>query len=103
MTTLKDVADEVRAEIPSVDDDLTPPPHLMTSMVAHHRWQLRNTAALAGLNQRLARRRGDSKSAEAFGKQIDQHVKDIAELDREYPEAKKEMKKLDEKARLEQG
>ena len=93
---LQEVVDEVRAHTPSVNGaDDSPPEHIMVGLAAQHRWRLRNSAALAGLNQRLAKRRGDTKSAQRFGQEIDQHIKDIAHLDQMHPKAKKAMVELD--------
>lgn len=96
MVSLKDINEEVKAATPDVDGvEIEPPQHIMVKMAADHRWRLRNSAALARMNQRLARKRGDHKNAEGFGKQIDSHIRDMAEIDRMYPGAKALMADLD--------
>lgn len=110
MVSLKDhpslernASEEVKALTPDVDRvEIEPPLHLMERMAAEHRWRLRNSAALARLNQRLSRKRGDTKSADAFGKQIDNHVRDMAEIDRMYPGARNLMVVLDKEPPKEQ-
>ena len=75
--------------------DLSIPRDIESSIAARQRQILRNSAVLAQLNQRLARRRNARDEVGRFGTQLDQYVRDIAEIDRLYPEAKARMMELD--------
>jgi hypothetical protein len=50
------------------------------------------------MNLRLARRRESHDEVKAHSKAFDQHVRDIAELDRIYPEAKALMAEMDKQS-----
>ena len=75
--------------------DLSIPREMEVSIAARQRQVLRNSAVLTQLNQRLARRRNAHDEAKRFGAQLDQYVRDMAEIDRLYPEAKTRMLELD--------
>ena len=75
--------------------DLSIPPEIEIRIAARQRQVLRNSAYLAQLNMRLARKRGAKDEAKVFGTQLDQYVRDIAEIDRLYPEAKAAMTEID--------
>ncbi len=91
------VVDEITgaAEIDVAGVDLSIPRDLEVQIAARQRQVLRNSAVLAQLNLRLARRRSASDEAKRFGQQLDQYVRDLAEIDRLYPEAKARMEQLD--------
>ena len=95
--THQSIVDELRkydgTDIDGVD--LSIPRELETSIAARQRQVLRNSAVLAHLNQRLARRRNATDEAKRYGQQLDQYVRDIAEIDRLYPEARAAMEDLD--------
>jgi len=92
------IVDEIREhgaiDIDAVD--LSIPRHLEISIAARQRQVLRNSAVLAQLNQRLARRRNATDEARRCGQELDRYVRDIAEIDRLYPDAKQVMAQLDE-------
>ena len=95
--THQHIVDELReyagADIDGVD--LSIPRELETSIAARQRQVLRNSAVLAQLNQRLARRRNATDEARRLGQELDRYVRDIAEIDRLYPEARAKMEELD--------
>ncbi len=75
--------------------DLSIPYGMEVSIAARQRQVLRNSAVLAQLNQRLARRRNATDEARRLGQELDRYVRDIAEIDRLYPEARANMEELD--------
>ena len=91
------VLDEITgaAEIDVDGVDLSIPRDLEVQIAARQRQVLRNSAVLAQLNLRLARRRNASDEAKGLGQQLDQYVRDLAEIDRLYPEARARMDQLD--------
>lgn len=94
------VIDEVRQLVPDVGSvEIEPPAHIMVAIAAERRWALRNEAALAAMNLKLARKRQSYRETKAFGEVIDRCVKDMAEIDREFPEAKHRMALMDEARR----
>ena len=91
------IVDEVREYAATDIDgvDLSIPRELETSIAARQRQVLRNSAVLAHLNQRLARRRNATDEGRRHGQELDRYVRDIAEIDRLYPEARAKMEELD--------
>jgi hypothetical protein len=78
--------------------DLSLPREIETAIAARQRQLLRNSAVLAQMNLRLARRRDSQDEVKAHSKTFDQHLRDIAELDRMYPEAKALMAEMDKQS-----
>ena len=95
--THQHIVDELREYVGTDIDgvDLSIPRELETSIAARQRQALRNSAVLAQLNQRLARRRNATDEARRLGQELDRYVRDIAEIDRLYPEAREKMGELD--------
>jgi len=90
---------EIKQEASNVGDtDISMPEKLQLTLVARQRQILRNSAVLAQVNQKLARRRGSSDEAKKLGKELDNYVKDITELDKDYPQVKNKMNELDYQA-----
>ncbi len=98
------ILDELRDGVADIDGvDLSLPAYMETNIAASNRALLRNTAVLAQMNQRIARKIQNTKEAEAFGKQLSTLIRQIAELDALYPKAKKRMAELDEQGRPQEG
>lgn len=62
--------------------DLSVPHEIEAAIAARQRQVLRNSAVLAQMNLRLARRREAQDEVKAYSKTFDQHVRDIADIDR---------------------
>jgi hypothetical protein len=98
------VVDELRDGIADIDSvEWEPPEALATDLAAQHRSRLRNSAYLAQMSQKIARRTGNSKDAETHGKQLSTLIRQIAELDLLSPQAKKRMAEMDEQVRSQEG
>ena len=106
----KALADDLSRAIDAVD--FQPPPELAVVLAAQQRQVLRNTAYMAHLNERLARKREAKEEAAQFAQQVNRAVRDIAAIDLEQPGAKTKMNQLDReviarnvdiKKQLEQG
>ena len=65
-------------------------------LAAKHRQLLRNTAVSIKMQMHLARLRGAKDEASKMGQELDKFVKDIAQIDRLYPNALAKMKVLEE-------
>ena len=102
MTTSRDaILQELRNASPaSVENvDLSIPRDLEVAIAARQRQLLRNSAVLAQLNLTLAHRRNARDESVRHAEQLDQYVRDIAEIDRLYPEAKARMQAFDQSSR----
>ena len=90
---------ELDAATPDVSQtDTSAPPEIATAIAARQRQVLRNTAVQLNLNIALARKRHAVDDVKTLGKQLDNMVQDITELDVLYPGAKKQMDELDIRA-----
>lgn len=100
MSNSSQVVEEInRIAEPDVEGtDLSLPREIEVAIAARQRQVLRNSAVMAQLNLRLARRRESQDEVKAYSKAFDQHVRDIAEIDRMYPEAKTTMAEMDKQA-----
>ncbi len=100
MSKSSQVVEEInRIAEPDVEGtDLSLPREIEVAIAARQRQMLRNSAVLAQMNLRLARRRESQDEVKAHSKAFDQHVRDIAELDRMYPEARAMMAEMDKQA-----
>jgi len=91
------IAREVRAEAGTgiEEVDLSIPRELEVAIAARQRQVLRNSAVLAQINLSLARRRDAAEEVRLQSHQLDRFSRDIAEIDRLYPEAKAKMAEFD--------
>ena len=96
----EDVAGEIAEEAADVDGvDLSLPAYIEIELASASRQRLRNTAVLTQMNQRIARKIQNTPDATRVGKELSGLIRQIAELDKLYPKAKKRMGEMDEQGR----
>ena len=97
MTNHKAIIEEVdqAIEVDLDNIDLSIPPEVELILVARHRQALRNTAVALRIQIKLARLRGAKDEVKPLGKRLDDCIKDLAQIDRLYPEAVLKMKELE--------
>ena len=78
--------------------DISATPELETAIAARQRQILRNTAIQVNLAIALAKKREARDEMQGLSKQFDGIIRDITELDKLYPGAKKQMCEFDAQA-----